>query len=414
MVNVHHPAPGARSADEDPVLPLVRRRRLVGVDAARGLALVGMMSIHILPAWNPETYGPTLQWELFAGRAAALFALLAGVGLAFSSGGRTPHRGRTMTADRVGLLVRAVLITGLGLLINQVMPADPPAYDILVYYGMFFLLAIPFLHLPARTLFGLAAAAAVVGPVLMQALRGVLPALEVYNPTFADVLAEPGTVLAQVLFTGTYPAVPYLAYLLAGMAIGRLNLRAVRVQGRLLVAGLALAVGAWLVYWVLVLRSGGYDQLMSSTPWLSEDLIDEIIVWGPDPVLPDTSWWWLLIPGPHTNTPVAILQDLGSGAAVLGLLLLVARRAGGWLLPLSAMGSMTLTLYSAHLLALAAMLHYEVPLLWFLIHVAVAALFAVAWQRAFGRGPLERLLARAAGAARVLALGAGPRAAAGR
>jgi uncharacterized membrane protein YeiB len=180
------------------------------------------------------------------------------------------------------------------------------------------------------------------------------------------------------------------------------------------VVGVVLALGAWFVYWVLVLQAGGYDQLMRHTPWLSEDQIDEIIVWGPDPVLPDTSWWWLLVPGPHTNTPVAVLQDLGAGLAVLGLLLLVARRAGSWLLPLSAMGSMTLTLYSAHLLALAAMLHYEVPLLWFLIHVAVAALFAVAWQRSFGRGPLERLLARAAGAARGLALGAGRRAAAGR
>ncbi len=404
MVDVHRPAPPARPAEESPALPLVRRRRLVGVDAARGLALVGMMSIHILPAWNPETYEPTLQWELFAGRAAALFALLAGVGLAFSSGGRTPHRGRTLTADRAGLLVRAVLITVLGLLINQVMPADPPAYDILVYYGMFFLLAIPFLHLPARALFGLAAAAAVLGPVLMQALRGALPALEVENPTVADVLADPGTVLSQVLLTGTYPAVPYLAYLLAGMAIGRLNLRSARVQVRLLWVGLAVAVGAWLVYWVLILQAGGYDQLMSSTPWLSEDRIDEIIVWGPDPVLPDTSWWWLLVPGPHTNTPVAVLQDLGSGTAVLGLLLLVARRAGAWLLPLSAMGTMTLTLYSAHLLALAAMLHYEVPLLWFLIHVVVAALFAVAWHRSFGRGPLERVVALAAGAARGLVL----------
>ncbi|MFE7629786.1 hypothetical protein [Kocuria sp. NPDC057446] len=296
----------------------------------------------------------------------------------------------------MGLLVRAVLITALGLLINRVMPGDPPAYDSLVYYGVFFLLAIPFLHLPVRVLLGLAAAAAVAGPVLMQALRGVLPAIEVHNPTLADVLAEPGTVLAQVLFTGTYPAVPYLAYLLAGLAIGRLNLRAVRVQGRLLAAGLALAVGARLVYWVLVLQSGGYDRLMSATPWRGEAGIDEIIVWGPDPVLPGTSWWWLLIPGPHTNTPVAILQDLGAGAAVLGLLLLVARRAGAWLLPLSAMGTMTLTLYSAHLLALAAMLHYEVSRLWFLIHVAVAALFAVAWHRSFGRGPLERVVARAA------------------
>ncbi|MFI7584229.1 heparan-alpha-glucosaminide N-acetyltransferase domain-containing protein [Kocuria sp. M1N1S27] len=408
MVNVHHPAPGARSAEEGPALPPARKRRLVGIDAARGLALIGMISIHILPAWNPETYGATLQWELFAGRAAALFALLAGVGLAFSSGGRTPHRGRTMTADRVGLLIRAVLITVLGLLINQVMPGDPPAYSILVYYGMFFLLAIPFLHLPSRTLFVLAGTTAVVGPVLMQALRGVLPAFEIYNPTVSYVFSEPGTVLAQLLFTGTYPAVPYLAYLLAGLAIGRLNLRSLRVQTRLVRAGLALAGGAWLVYWVLVIQAGGYDQLMASTPWLSEDRIDEIIVWGPDPELPDTSWWWLLIPGPHTNTPVALLQDLGTGTAVLGLFLLVARRAGSWLLPLAAMGSMTLTLYSAHLLALAAMLHYEMPLLWFLVHLAVAALFAVAWHRSFGRGPLERVVARAAGAGRELVLRTGP------
>ncbi|MFI7580913.1 heparan-alpha-glucosaminide N-acetyltransferase domain-containing protein [Kocuria kalidii] len=408
MVNLHHPAPGARSATEGPALPPARKRRLVGIDAARGLALIGMISIHILPAWNPETYGATLQWELFAGRAAALFALLAGVGLAFSSGGRTPHRGRTMTADRVGLLIRAVLITVLGLLINQVMPEDPPAYGILVYYGMFFLLVIPFLHLPARTLFVLAGTTAVVGPVLMQALRGVLPAFEIYNPTVSYVFSEPGTVLAQLLFTGTYPAVPYLAYLLAGLAIGRLNLRSLRVQTRLVRAGAALAVGAWLVYWVLILQSGGYDQLMASTPWLSEDRIDEIIVWGPDPELPDTSWWWLLIPGPHTNTPVAILQDLGTGTAVLGLFLLVARRAESWLLPLAAMGSMTLTLYSAHLLALAAMLHYEMPFLWFLVHVVVAGLFAVAWHRSFGRGPLERVVARAAGAGRELVLRTGP------
>ncbi|MFF0943986.1 heparan-alpha-glucosaminide N-acetyltransferase domain-containing protein [Kocuria sp. CPCC 205300] len=409
MVNVHHPAAGAPPSAEAPGLPLIRKPRLVGVDAARGLALLGMMSIHILPAWNPETYEATLQWQLFAGRAAALFALLAGVGLAFSSGGRTPHRGRTMTGDRAGLLVRAVLITVLGLLVNQVMPEDPPAYDILLYYGMFFLLAVPFLHLPARTLFVLAGVTAVAGPVLMQALRDVLPALEVYNPTVTDVLSDPGTVLSQVLLTGTYPALPYLAYLLAGMGIGRLNLRSLHVQGRLLGAGLVLAVGAWLVYWVLVLQSGGYDHLMSSTPWLGEEQIDEIIVWGPDPVLPTTTWWWLLIPGPHTNTPVAILYDLGSGAAVLGAFLLVARKAGAWLLPLGAMGSMTLTLYTAHLLALAAMLHYEVPLLWFLIHAGVAALFAVAWQRAYGRGPLEQGVAWVAGAGRGLVLGAGRR-----
>ncbi|MCY1157224.1 MAG: hypothetical protein MOP51_244 [Citricoccus sp.] len=400
MVAARRPASDARPPGVGPEARPAGRRRLVAVDAARGLALIGMISVHILPAWDPETYAPTLQWTLFAGAAAALFAFLAGVGLAFLSGGRVPRRGRAATGDRAGLLVRAVLIAVLGLLVNQVLPEDPPAYNILPYYGMFFLLALPFLHLGARPLLLLAGAVAVAGPVLVYALRDVLPEPGTYNPAFADVLAEPGTVLAQLLFTGTYPAVAYLAYLLAGLGIGRLDLRALRVQGGLLLGGAALAAGAWLIYWVLVLQAGGYEQLVAATAWTGGQRVEDVVVWGPDPVLPSTSWWWLLVPGPHTNTPVAVLQDLGAAAAVLGLFLLVTRRGGAWLLWLGAMGSMTLTLYTAHILGLGATLHFEVPLLWFLVHVLIGGLFAVCWQRAYGRGPLERVMGRVAGAAR--------------
>ena len=89
-----------------------------------------------------------------------------------------------------------------------------------------------------------------------------------------------------------------------------------------------------------------------------------------------------------------------TGALVLGLCLLVARRAGHVLLPLVAAGSMTLTLYSAHLLGLFLELHYEQPVLWFLVHVLVGAVFAVLWHRARGQGPLERVVGRAARAGR--------------
>ena len=102
-------------------------RRLVGIDAARGLALIGLMAIHLLPAWNEETGEASWSWRLFSGDSAALFALLAGVGLALTSGGRHPHEGRTMTADRIGLVVRAVLIAIVGLWIGTLMSEDPPA-----------------------------------------------------------------------------------------------------------------------------------------------------------------------------------------------------------------------------------------------------------------------------------------------
>ena len=56
--------------------------RVVAVDAARGLALVGMTAVHFLPDAYPDNDRPTLSWLLFAGDSAALFALLAGVALA--------------------------------------------------------------------------------------------------------------------------------------------------------------------------------------------------------------------------------------------------------------------------------------------------------------------------------------------
>lgn len=399
----------AGASDDGPGTKRVTgKRRLVGIDAARGLALIGMVSIHILPAWDPETFAPTAQWTLFAGRSAALFALLAGVSLAFTSGGRTAHTGRAMTATRAGILVRALLITGLGLAINPLIPGttveEIPAVNILIYYGAFFVLAIPFLRLSAKALFVWAGVFAVAGPVLMHLLRERLPVAVDLNPGFADLAADPAASIAQLLLTGTYPALPYLAYLLAGLGLGRLNLAALHVQVGLLLVGLGLAVVAWLAYWVLILQAGGYDQLMTSTPALTEDGIDDIIVFGPDPVLPTTTWWWLAIAGPHTNTPLALAMGLGSGAAVLGCFLLLTRRFGGWVLPLSAMGTMTLTLYSAHLLALSAEVHYDRPYLWFFLQIGVAALFATAWHRALGQGPLERVVARGANLTRRLVL----------
>ena len=389
-------SPGTSTTGSAEAASAPGKRRLVGVDAARGLALIGMIAIHILPSWDPETFEPTAQWTVFAGRSAALFALLAGVGLAFSTGGRTPHTGRAMTADRAGVAVRALLIAGLGLAINHVLPGsaidEVPAVNILVYYGAFFLLAIPFLRLSARALFAWAAFFALAGPVLVHVLRDVLPAVERYNPDYLDLFGDPGATAARLLLTGTFPALPYLAYLLTGLAIGRLDLAGIRVQAGLVLGGALLAVGAWLVSWVLVVQAGGVAQLVARTPGLDEELVNDIIVWGPEPTLPTTTWWWLAVGGPYTNTPPALLLGLGSAVAALGVFLLLARRFASWLLPLSAMGSMTLTVYSAHLLALAAEVHYDQPL-WFWIHVAVAMAFALLWRQAMGQGPLERLVA---------------------
>jgi uncharacterized membrane protein len=365
-------------------------RRLVGIDAARGLALIGLMAIHILPSWNEETGEASFTWRVFSGDSAALFALLAGVGLALTSGGRHPHEGKAMTADRIGLAVRAVLIALVGLWIGTLMPEDPPAYSILLYYGVFFLLAIPFLHAGPKVLFASAAVFGVVAPLLMQGLLDQLPEWSSYNPTLTTLVTEPGATASQLLLTGSYPALPYMTYLLVGMGLGRLNLRRQEVQIRLLVAGIGIAIFARATSYFLLYAFGGYRRLREASA-MGEEELAEVLIWGPDS-LPTSTVWWLAIATPHTNTPLAIAASLGVSLAVLGALLLIARKAEAWLLPLAAMGVMTLTLYTAHLVALSFEAHYDQPYLWYVIHLVVAALFAVAWQRALGQGPLERVI----------------------
>ncbi|MCC5783584.1 hypothetical protein CK505_07770 [Kocuria sp. WN036] len=381
-------------------------RRLVGIDAARGLALIGLMAIHILPSWNEETGEASFTWRVFSGDSAALFALLAGVGLALTSGGRHPHEGKAMTADRIGLAVRAVLIAIVGLWIGALMPEDPPAYSILLYYGVFFLLAIPFLHAGPKVLFASAAVFGVVSPLLMQGLLDQLPAWSSYNPTLSTLVTEPGATASQLLLTGSYPALPYMTYLLVGMGLGRLNLRKQEVQIRLLVTGIGIAIFARATSYFLLYAFGGYQRLLEASSFGEEELA-EVLIWGPDS-LPTSTVWWLAIATPHTNTPLAIAASLGVSLAVLGALLLIARKAEAWLLPLAAMGVMTLTLYTAHLVALSFEAHYDQPYLWYVIHLVVAALFAVAWHRALGQGPLERVIGLSVKGTRRAVLHSGP------
>ncbi|MCQ1954539.1 heparan-alpha-glucosaminide N-acetyltransferase domain-containing protein [Arthrobacter sp. zg-Y238] len=372
----------------------VGKRRVTGVDAARGAALIAMMAIHILPAWNEE-FAPTLTWLLFAGRGAALFALLAGISLAFMSGGKHPPRGRKMAAARYGLAVRAALITVIGLFLGYL---AVNAQVILVYYGVMFLLALPLLGLRVRTLLVLAAGIAAAAPVLMQATRDWLPDMGGVEPNFSTLVEAPGGVIGQVLLSGTYPALPWMAYVCVGLAIGRLDLAERAVQIRLLVAGVALALATAVLSALILGPIGGRQQLVDATSeWTSapEEIVGDILIWGPDPVLPTDSWWWLASLAPYSSTPLVLANTIGTSAAFLGVLLLLGGARGRFLWPLALLGKMTLTLYSLHLILLATGLLADQPVPAMILQLVIISAFASIWLRYAAQGPLEKGVAEA-------------------
>ena len=361
------------------------RARVVGVDVARGLALLGMFAVHIFPTFTADG-GPAVATLVAGGRSAATFVLVAGIGLAFVSGGRHVVRGADRLGVAAGLVVRAALIGSLGLVLG-VLSEDNRIYGILPYYGLYFLLAVPLIGLSARALAVVAAVVAVLGPVLLVATADVdLPGRGWGDgdPTFGALFADPGALLLRLTVTGEYPAVVFLAYLCAGMAIGRLDLGSRSVAWSSLGVGAGLAIAA---------------QVASAVVLSTRSPLSRAAIWQPEL---SSSWWYLALPAPHSQSIVDVTHVLGSAMAVVGGALLVTRiRVAAVLLqPLAAAGSMALTIYATHLVVLASGIFDDDPLARYLVIVVPALAFAWVWRRLLGRGPLERVVAAAAGATR--------------
>jgi len=372
-----------------------RPERVIGVDVARGLALFGMMAVHV---WDTIEDGvPTTPTVVAGGRSAATFAVLAGVSIAFLSGGRRRLEGRARTAAGAGLAVRALAIGLIGLLLGL---TGTGIEVILPAYAVLFLLAIPLLGLSPAVLGTLAAALALAGPVLLVTTSDLdLPHIYADSPTLLTVVTEPVGLLSSLFLTGPYPVVVYLAYLCAGLAVGRLDLTSRRVAVWLLGGGAALAVAAKSVSDVLLYPFGGLNRLTAAT---GED--PTTLLWEPEQA---SSWWYLALSGPHAHTTLDVMHATGSALAVLGgsLLLTRVRVVDRLLRPLQAAGAMTLTLYSAHVLLIAVGVFDDSELGQYLFLVAGSLLFASLWRRRRAQGPLEGLVGRASGRARRAVLG---------
>ncbi|MEI7055095.1 heparan-alpha-glucosaminide N-acetyltransferase domain-containing protein [Nocardioides sp. CCNWLW239] len=370
--------------------------RLVGVDVARCLALLGMMATHVLEPIDASGELTRIQ-SIAGGRSAALFAVLAGVSLALMTGRQEPVRGQVLVSRSLGLAARAVLIALLGLVLGSL---GTNIAIILTYYGVLFLGAIPFLGLRARWLWLLGAVWVVLGPVVSQVVRPMLPLRQFESPEPSQ-LVEPARLLAELLFTGYYPAVPWLAYVLIGMAIGRIDLRNRTVVSMLWSGGLVLSLSATWLSGRLTRLPSVAGELLRTYPGVDIDAALTAMshgLYGQTPV--DGGWQWLLVVAPHATTPFDLAQTIGSSMFVIGACQMIAlwlpERWRVGMAVLFGAGTMTLTLYTLHVVMMTgAVWPPETPET-YVVHVLVV-LSIGALVTAWGRpGPLEWLVGRPA------------------
>jgi uncharacterized membrane protein YeiB len=379
--------------------------RLVGVDLARALAVFGMFAVHVGPF--EAARGDVGGWvrALSEGRASALFATLAGFSLMLIAGRFAPKTGPDGRQARARIVIRAVILLAVGTALTMTNFGDAV---ILNAYAVYFLLALPLTRLRARTLAITAAALALVGPQVAFGLRTwlgepVLTSINAYDPL--ERLCGVGVL--DLLLTGFFPAITWMPFVIAGMALGRLDLAARAIQRRLAMLGPALIVLGYGMSWLaLKMFRGTVPDRMPPKDYL------------PDPAAgsaPPGKWsfqpdaWSLLAAEPHSGSTFDVLGCLGVAITVL-LAATVAmdrlprlRRLAG---PVIAVGTMSLTVYVGHILAILALpgddatppdANSTAVLGAFVLG---AVLFAALWSRFFRRGPLEHLLHSATRTAR--------------
>lgn len=329
--------------------------RLDGLDTARFMAFCGMVLVNFRLATETTSDGtlPSLITDALEGRAAALFVVLAGVGLSL---------GRASIPD---VLARAIVLMTLGLANLTIFDAD-----ILHFYAVYFVFALPFLTCSSRRLW----LAILTLPILTLLSHLVIN----YDSRWSwDTLTyegfwTPGGFSLHTLFNGWHPVFPWLSFLLLGLWLGRLDLGRRQLQIQLLLFG---ALGAVL---------GALPQYFITDPDLRS--------------LFDVS---MIPPG-----PTYVLAAGGSALAAIGVILLCQpllikmRVSAAFTLP----GRQALSLYILHILAgmgaleglgyiggATALSAVEV----FLVSVGFCVLcsvYAMIWQRWFRLGPLEAAL----------------------
>jgi uncharacterized membrane protein len=80
------------------------KARFLGVDVTRGIALFAMLAANTFSVLN-DNGTPTFAVKTVTGRSATLFVMVAGISLAFITGGRHPVQGRARRATAAGIAV---------------------------------------------------------------------------------------------------------------------------------------------------------------------------------------------------------------------------------------------------------------------------------------------------------------------
>lgn len=361
--------------------------RIPGPDVTRAVALIGVVVMNYHGYLNGSQAvaqpGDSFATRLFdpwtgvlSTRFAASFMLVAGVGVTLlTERSRTSRDRAAITAERWRLIRRGALLYGFGFVLDWIWPGT-----ILFFYGAAFVIAGLIFHLRTRWIATIGAVSALGGATLHW-----WAAARAADSNAPDWLLSPGTLgtrsprglLFDTFVNGTHPLLPWMAFMCAGIVIGRhlRNLPLLRV-------GAAAAVAVAVSYTLNHVLSAGHAG--------------------------DTVRLALVSTSPFDRGLLYTANALGTAVVALCAVTWICRRVpeSRVLRVLQVAGQTTLSLYVLHVLVFNVVVNQlgvvrhtglDTALVFALVFWLIAIALAWMWHDLFGRGPLEVLYRRFGG-----------------
>lgn len=357
------------------------RQRIVGYDLARSVAIFGMVVHHFVMAMAADEHHPrwlAMLMEPFDGRPAALFMILAGVGITLRSRKAANElSAQSESHERHILRRRGLVLLVLGFLNLLIWPGD-----ILRIYGVSLLIAAEMITASNRRLIVLALSF-VLGFGILLSLLNYEQNWDWRTLTYHNLWTLPGA-LRNLFYDGFRSIFPWSGFLFLGMWLGRLDLADPKNNRRCLITGLTVMLAAEIVSRICV-------HLLSYGDAKKQEEIHALFGTGSMPPLP-------------------LFLAAAGGAAAL-IITICIRIADAWpkspiVTSLVATGQMALTWYFAHIylglgtivaLEMVGNQSLEVAALTGLTFFLLAAVISSLWKRSHKYGPLEWTMRQLAG-----------------
>lgn len=352
------------------------KKRIIGFDLARAIAIFGMVIVNFKIAMNAETGSSLLMLftKLLEGRASALFVILAGVGVTCLTNKARKSTNRSLVLkSRISLLKRGLLLITVGLIYTPIWEAD-----ILHFYGFYFLIAATIFMVNNKSLLVISLIIMMIFPVLMM-LFNYEQNWNWSTLTYEHFWSLDG-MIRHIVFNGFHPIFPWAAFLIFGMWVGRLELSQWMLRKQLLVGSLiTLMITEFSFYFVK--NTLGDGRAIEITT-------EEITFLFSTSVIPPL--------------PQYIISACSSAVVILIVCLYFSERFSESYITkwLSQTGQLALTLYVAHVIIGMGFLEFigrlenqtiNFSLLSAMIFCIGGICFSIFWLKYFKHGPLEWL-----------------------